>query len=98
MAMTNGLALDRNLALECIRVTEAAALSAAKWVGKGDNNAADQAAVNAMRRTFDRLRFRSGTVQPAHHDQQHHDDRHAGSGSNCEGPCHGSIRSRSHPL
>jgi fructose-1,6-bisphosphatase II len=40
---------DRNLALELVRVTEAAALSAARWVGRGDKNAADQAAVDAMR-------------------------------------------------
>ena len=40
---------DRNLALELVRVTEGAALSAARWVGRGDKNAADQAAVDAMR-------------------------------------------------
>jgi len=40
---------DRNLALELVRVTEAAALAAARWVGLGDKNAADQAAVDAMR-------------------------------------------------
>ena len=40
---------DRNLALELVRVTEAAALAAARWVGFGDKNAADQAAVDAMR-------------------------------------------------
>ena len=40
---------DRNLALELVRVTEAAALSAARWVGRGDKNAADGAAVDAMR-------------------------------------------------
>lgn len=49
--------MDRNLALECVRVTEAAALSAAKWVGRGDNNAADQAAVNAMRTVLSTLRI-----------------------------------------
>jgi fructose-1,6-bisphosphatase II len=53
--------MDRNLALEIVRVTEAAALHCAKWMGKGDNNAADQAAVNAMRRTFDSIQFK-GTV------------------------------------
>lgn len=41
--------LDRNLAFELARVTEAAALAAARWMGKGDKNAADQAAVDAMR-------------------------------------------------
>ncbi len=40
---------DRNLALELVRVTEAAALAAALWVGRGDKNAADGAAVSAMR-------------------------------------------------
>src|SRR5439155_10120000 len=45
-------ALDRNLAFELARVTEAAALAAARWMGRGDKNAADQAAVNAMRITL----------------------------------------------
>ncbi len=40
---------DRNLALELVRVTEAAALAAARWVGRGDKIGADQAAVDAMR-------------------------------------------------
>ncbi len=40
---------DRNLALELVRVTEAAALAASRWVGFGDKIAADQAAVDAMR-------------------------------------------------
>ena len=40
---------DRNLALELVRVTEAAALAASRWVGKGDKNGADGAAVDAMR-------------------------------------------------
>lgn len=39
---------DRNLALELVRVTEAAALSAARWIGRGDKIAADQAAVDGM--------------------------------------------------
>src|SRR5450759_3285803 len=46
--------LERNLALELVRVTEAAALHAARWMGRGDKEAADQAAVDAMR---DALRF-----------------------------------------
>src|SRR5919204_3059956 len=41
--------LDRNIAMELCRVTEAAALAAARWMGRGDKNALDQAAVNAMR-------------------------------------------------
>ena len=40
---------DRNLALELVRVTESAALSASRWVGRGDKNGADKAAVDAMR-------------------------------------------------
>jgi fructose-1,6-bisphosphatase II len=40
---------DRNLALELVRVTEAAALGAGRWIGRGDKEAADQAAVDAMR-------------------------------------------------
>jgi fructose-1,6-bisphosphatase II len=44
---------DRNLALELVRVTEAAALACAKWVGRGDKIAADQAAVDAMRLMLD---------------------------------------------
>lgn len=41
--------LDRNIAMELCRVTEAAALAAARWMGRGNKNALDQAAVNAMR-------------------------------------------------
>jgi len=44
---------DRNLAMELVRVTEAAALAAGRWVGHGDKNAADQAAVDAMRLMID---------------------------------------------
>ncbi|MGQ9586027.1 MAG: class II fructose-bisphosphatase [Anaerolineae bacterium] len=40
---------DRNLALELVRTTEAAALAAGRWMGRGDRNRADQAAVDAMR-------------------------------------------------
>jgi len=40
---------DRNLAMELVRVTEAAALAAGRWMGRGDKNAADGAAVDAMR-------------------------------------------------
>lgn len=45
--------MDRNLALELVRVTEAAALSAGRWVGRGDENSADAAAVESMRKAFD---------------------------------------------
>ena len=53
--------MDRNLALEAVRVTEAAALSCARLNGRGDEKAADQAAVDAMRRAFDALPI-DGTV------------------------------------
>lgn len=53
--------MDRNLALEFVRITEAAALACSKWTGRGDANAADQAAVDAMRKAFDSLDI-SGTV------------------------------------
>jgi fructose-1,6-bisphosphatase II len=52
---------DRNLALELVRVTEAAALAAARWIGRGDKIAADQAAVDAMRLVLDTVRM-DGTV------------------------------------
>lgn len=47
--------MDRNLALEFVRVTEAAALACGMWVGKGDRNGADQAACDAMRSTLNQL-------------------------------------------
>ena len=53
--------MDRNLALEAVRVTEAAALNCAGWTGRGDEKAADQAAVDAMRKAFDALAI-DGTV------------------------------------
>jgi fructose-1,6-bisphosphatase II len=53
--------MDRNLALEAVRVTEAAALASARLMGRGDEKAADQAAVDAMRRAFDSVGI-SGTV------------------------------------
>lgn len=53
--------MDRNLALEMVRVTEAAALSSARLMGRGDRKGADQAAVDAMRRAFDSVYVR-GTV------------------------------------
>lgn len=46
---------DRNLAMELVRVTEAAALAAARWVGRGDKEAADKAAVDAMRSMLCRI-------------------------------------------
>src|SRR6266852_2772263 len=47
--MEQAQAPDRNLAMDLARVTEAAALAAGRWVGRGDKEAADQAAVDAMR-------------------------------------------------
>ena len=49
--------MDRNLALEFVRVTEAAAISAAHWIGRGDKIAADQAAVDAMRSRLNQIDF-----------------------------------------
>jgi fructose-1,6-bisphosphatase II len=53
---------DRNLALELARVTEAAAMAAARWVGRGDKNGADQAAVNAMRMLINSVSMRGVVV------------------------------------
>lgn len=53
--------MDRNLALEFVRITEAAALASSRWMGRGDEKAADQAAVDAMRRAFNSVRI-NGTV------------------------------------
>jgi len=53
--------MDRNLALEFVRVTEAAAIAAAKWIGKGDAKKADGAAVDEMRDRFNQIDF-AGTI------------------------------------
>jgi fructose-1,6-bisphosphatase II / sedoheptulose-1,7-bisphosphatase len=53
--------LDRVLVLEMVRVTEAAAIAASKWIGRGDNDSADAAAVEAMRAELNRLPM-DGTV------------------------------------
>ncbi len=53
--------MDRNLALELVRVTETAALACARYLGRGDKNAADQAAVDGMRHAFSHVSVR-GTV------------------------------------
>jgi fructose-1,6-bisphosphatase II len=52
---------DRNLAIEIVRVTEAAAMSAARWQGRGDKEAGDQAAVDAMRQVLDTV-VMEGTI------------------------------------
>ncbi|MEW6487835.1 MAG: class II fructose-bisphosphatase [Thermodesulfobacteriota bacterium] len=54
--------MDRNLALELVRVTEAAALACARWMGKGDKRAADEAATEAMRRTLQSISFTGRVV------------------------------------
>jgi fructose-1,6-bisphosphatase class II len=56
-----GTSLDRNLALEFVRITEAAALACSHLMGRGDEKAADQAAVDAMRKAFNSVRI-AGTV------------------------------------
>ena len=53
--MADTVYLDRNLALEVVRVTEAAALAASRLMGRGDEKSADQAAVDAMRRSLNSL-------------------------------------------
>ncbi len=59
--MAKAISLDRNLALEAVRVTELTALSASRLMGRGDEKAADQAAVNAMRTALNGLSI-DGTV------------------------------------
>ncbi|MBP2678488.1 MAG: glpX [Deltaproteobacteria bacterium] len=54
--------MERNLALEVVRVTEAAALAAARFLGRGDNIAADQAAVTAMRKALSYVQFKGRVV------------------------------------
>ena len=53
---------DRPSSLELVRITEAAAIAAAHWMGHGDNNSADQAAVEAMRRSMEDARFNGRIV------------------------------------
>src|SRR5438445_6147201 len=53
---------DRNLALELVRVTEAAAMAAGRWVGRGDKNGGDGAAVNAMRALIGTVSMRGVVV------------------------------------
>ncbi len=54
--------MDKNLALDFVRATEHASIAAAKWIGKGDNNAADDAAVKEMRDRFNKIDFRGRIV------------------------------------
>ena len=53
--------MERNLAMEVVRVTEAAALASARFMGRGDDVAVDQAAVEAMRKAFDAIAI-DGTI------------------------------------
>jgi fructose-1,6-bisphosphatase II len=57
-----GAAPDRNLALELVRVTEAAAMGAARWIGRGEKESADQAAVDAMRLMLDTVAMQGVVV------------------------------------
>jgi fructose-1,6-bisphosphatase II / sedoheptulose-1,7-bisphosphatase len=59
---TKSQAMDRNLALEVVRVTEAAALSASRLMGRGDERQADQAAVDAMRQALNSLAIEGEVV------------------------------------
>ena len=54
--------MDRNLALEFVRVTEAAALAVGPWVGRGNEHEADRAAVESMRKAMDTVQFRGEVV------------------------------------
>lgn len=54
--------MNRNFALEFVRVTEAAAISSARWMGRGDEKAADHAAVEAMRRALASIDFQGRVV------------------------------------
>jgi len=60
--MAEKMNMDRNLALEVVRVTEAAALSASRLMGRGDEKAADQAAVDAMRSALNGLNIQGVVV------------------------------------
>jgi fructose-1,6-bisphosphatase II / sedoheptulose-1,7-bisphosphatase len=61
MADNDTAIMDRNMAIEAVRVTEAAALAAWKWTGRGDEMSADAAAVEAMRAALNKLNI-DGTV------------------------------------
>src|SRR4051794_26736362 len=75
---------DRNLALELVRVTEAAALQAARWVGRGDKIAADQAAVDGMHAVLSTIRM-DGVVVIGEGEKDEapmlHNGEHVGDGS-----------------
>jgi len=77
--------VDRNLALDVVRVTEASALAAARWMGRGDERSADQAAAAAMRRAIDVLPITGIIVNGESDDPTHslHTGQKVGTG---EGP------------
>ncbi|RVX44695.1 fructose-1,6-bisphosphatase II [Nonomuraea polychroma] len=81
---TSEHAPDRNLALELVRVTEAAAMAAARWVGRGDKNGADGAAVNAMRQLINTVSM-NGVVVIGEGEKDHapmlFNGEHVGDGS-----------------
>jgi fructose-1,6-bisphosphatase II len=78
---------DRNLALELVRVTEAAAMAAGRWVGRGDKNGADGVAVNAMRTLISTVSM-DGTVVIGEGEKDHapmlYNGERVGSGSGPE--------------
>ena len=76
---------QRNLALDLVRVTEAAALSSARWLGKGDKDAGDRAAVEAMRLSFKTLAI-SGTVIIGEGEKDNAPMLHAGEKVGAGGP------------
>ncbi|MGA5301597.1 class II fructose-bisphosphatase [Nucisporomicrobium flavum] len=61
-AAANPQDLDRNIALDLVRVTEAAAMAAGRWVGRGDKNGGDGAAVDAMRKLINSIQMRGVVV------------------------------------
>jgi fructose-1,6-bisphosphatase II len=75
---------DRNLAMELVRVTEAAAMAAGRWMGRGDKNGADDAAVNAMRVVLETVTM-DGTVVIGEGEKDHapmlFNGEHIGDGS-----------------
>src|SRR5512146_3198187 len=60
--MSARAAPDRNIAMELVRVTEAGAMAAARWIGRGEKESADQAAVDAMRFVLDSVSMRGVVV------------------------------------
>jgi fructose-1,6-bisphosphatase II len=78
---------DRNLALELVRVTEAAAMAAGRWVGRGDKNGADAAAVNAMRQLIGTVAM-NGVVVIGEGEKDHapmlYNGEHVGDGHGAE--------------